>query len=99
MAVYVDGERNNLGRMVMCHMLADTSAELHAMADAIGMKRACYQSPDKASFPHYDLSLARRLLAVARGAKQITRRECADFMKSTEQRLIAQGHTWATVGW
>lgn len=99
MAVYVDGERNGFGRMVMCHMLADTPNELHAMADAIGMKRQWYQSPAKASFPHYDLSLSRRKLAVANGAKEISRQECGAFMKETKQRLIAQGHTWDSAGW
>ena len=97
--VYVDGERNGFGRMVMCHMLADTPDELHAMASAIGMKRQWYQSPAKASFPHYDLSLTRRALAVAQGAKEIGRRECAAFMKETKRRLIAEGATWISAGW
>lgn len=99
MSVYVDGERNGFGRMIMCHMLADTPAELHEMADAIGMKRQWYQSPDKASFPHYDLSLARRALAVAKGAKEIDRRQCAAFMRETKERLITAGATWASAGW
>lgn len=72
MAVYVDGERNDFGRMVMCHMWADTVAELHAMADKIGMKREWFQP---LSFPHYDVSLSRRALAVELGAVQVDRRE------------------------
>jgi len=85
--------------MVMCHMLADTPNELHAMADAIGMKRQWYQSPDKASFPHYDLSLTRRALAVAKGAKEVTRQELSAHMKRVKAELIAQGHTWKSAGW
>jgi hypothetical protein len=99
MAVYVDGSRNGFGRMVMCHMLADTPTELHAMADAIGMKRAWYQGPDKASFPHYDLSLSRRAAAVAMGAREITRQECAGLMKEVRRRLVSEGATWASSGW
>ena len=99
MTVYIDGARNGFGRMVMCHMLADTPAELHAMADAIGMKREWYQSPDKASFPHYDLSLSRRKLALDRGAKELTRQELNAHMKATKARLIAEGHTWQSAGW
>jgi len=99
MTVFIDGARNGFGRMVMCHMLADTPNELHAMADAIGMKRQWYQSPDKASFPHYDLSLTRRALAVAKGAKEVTRQELSAHMKRVKAELIAQGHTWKSAGW
>ncbi len=83
----------------MCHMLADSPEELHAMAEAIGMKRQWYQSPDKASFPHYDLSLTRRALAVARGAREISRQELATYMKEMRRRLLAEGQTWASAGW
>ena len=99
MTVYIDGARNGYGRMVMCHMLANTPNELHAMADAIGMRREWYQSPDKASFPHYDLSLSRRKLALERGAKEVTRKELSAYIKETRARLIEQGHTWKSAGW
>jgi hypothetical protein len=97
--VYVDDARNKFGRMIMCHMLADTPEELHAMAEAIGMKREWYQTPLKSSFPHYDLSLSRRALAVTRGAKEISRQELAAHMKVTKTALISQGNTWTTSGW
>ena len=99
MTVYIDGARNGFGRMVMCHMLADTPAELHAMADAIGMKRHWYQSPDKASFPHYDLSITRRRLAVEKGAKELTRQELSAHMKRVKAEIINAGQTWKTSGW
>ena len=72
MTVYVDGERNRFGRMVMCHMWADTFAELHKMARAIGMDRAWFQP---LSFPHYDVSLSRRARAVELGAVEVGRHE------------------------
>lgn len=72
MAVYVDREKNRLGRMIMCHMFADTIAELHAMAEAIGMKREWYQP---FSFPHYDVAKGRRAEAVRLGAIEVERRE------------------------
>ncbi len=83
----------------MCHMLADTPDELHAMAAIIGMKREWYQSPERCSFPHYDLSLSRRKLAIANGAKEISRQECGAYMKQTKNQLIAHGKTWASAGW
>jgi hypothetical protein len=83
-SVYVDGERNEFGRMVMCHMWADTLAELHQMADAIGMKREWFQP---LSFPHYDVSLSRRAVAVELGAVQVGRREGSEIRK----RIFARG--------
>lgn len=40
MPVYIDKEQNRMGRMIMCHMIADTPAELFAMADALGLNSA-----------------------------------------------------------
>jgi hypothetical protein len=36
MTIYVDDMKAAFGRMKMCHMIADTDDELHAMADRIG---------------------------------------------------------------
>jgi Protein of unknown function (DUF4031) len=100
MTVYVDGERNAFGRMIMCHMWADTAAELHAMAAAIGMKRDWFQTPDApkpASFPHYDVSLSRRARAVALGAVELERRSAALNRRAIRQRIIedcAFAATW-----
>lgn len=68
MSVYVDRMKARYGRMVMCHMIADTVDELHAMADRIGVARRWFQTPPKASFPHYDIALSKRALAIEAGA-------------------------------
>ena len=73
MSVYVDAAIYGLGRMVMCHMIADTPAELHAMADRIGLNRRWFQRPPKASFWHYDIAKSKRALAVAAGAIECDR--------------------------
>ena len=66
MTVYVDDMRAKFRGMLMCHMIADTEEELHAMADKISIKRAWYQGN------HYDISLSRRADAVRNGAVEIT---------------------------
>lgn len=45
MTVYVDDMRAPFGRMKMCHMVADSDAELHAMAARIGVARRWHQAP------------------------------------------------------
>lgn len=74
MTVYVDNMRAKFGRMVMCHMIADTDEELHAMADRIGVSRRWWQAPPKHR-SHYDIALSKRAAAVAAGAVEITWRQ------------------------
>lgn len=78
MTVYVDNARSRLGRMVMCHMVADTEDELHAMAATIGMRLSWFQPK---SWPHYDVSQVRRRLAVKAGAQEVTQRELVAIIR------------------
>ena len=68
MTVYVDDVRHSFGRMVMCHMWADTLPELLAMADRIGVARRWLQQPPKASWVHFDIALSKKALAIDAGA-------------------------------
>ncbi len=83
MPVYVDNARHRYGRMIMCHMLADTPDELHAMADQIGVARKWFQR--RASTPHYDICQAKRKLAVKHGAIELDRHALADLIKRLRQ--------------
>lgn len=74
MTVYVDSMRAAYGRLIMCHMIADTEDELHAMADLIGVARRWHQGD------HYDIALSKRALAVAAGGQEITWRQCGLMM-------------------
>ena len=66
MSVYVDTMRASFGRMVMCHMIADTREELDAMADRIGMQRKWIQHEDT-YLEHYDVSLTKKAAAIRQG--------------------------------
>lgn len=78
MTVYVDDMHKSAmgryGRMRMSHMIADTDAELHTMADRIGVARRWFQGD------HYDIALSKRGLAVAAGAVEITLRQCGAML-------------------
>ena len=67
-SVFVDDVRHQFGRMVMCHMWADSLDELFAMADRIGVQRKWLQQPPKASWVHFDISLGMKAKAIGFGA-------------------------------
>jgi hypothetical protein len=75
MTVYVDDMRAAFGRLIMCHMVADTLSELHAMANKIGVARRWYQGPPNGKWAHYDIALSKRAAAIAAGAAEIKWRE------------------------
>lgn len=79
MTVYVDDMRARFGRLILCHMIADTAAELHAMADRVGVARRWHQGD------HYDIALSKRALAIAAGAVEITWR-CRGLMTVRRRR-------------
>lgn len=74
--VYVDDMSANFGRMKMCHMIADTTEELVAMADKIGVARRWLQKPGSHQ-EHFDICKSKRVLAIQNGAQAITLRELA----------------------
>jgi hypothetical protein len=88
MSVYVDPmmvcvSNRNWPHTESCHLFADTLDELHDFAvNKLGLKRAWFQNAG--SLPHYDLTGAKRIRAVLRGAKELGRTEAV--MKWRELR-------------
>lgn len=76
MTVYVDDVRHKYGRMIMCHLWADTLEELLDMVDKIGVQRKWIQGHaelsfgkhKKASWVHFDISLGCKAKALEFGA-------------------------------
>lgn len=86
MAVYVDAPRHRVGRMVMCHMLADSMEELLAIAYRIGVARKWFQ---RDCHPRFDICKALRVKAVAAGAIEVDRRQLVDVMKRYHGKWFA----------
>lgn len=78
MSVYIDNFNAPFGRMIMCHMVADSTEELLQMADTIGVQRKWIQDAGTYS-EHFDVSLGCKKKAIAAGAIEITPREFAIF--------------------
>lgn len=74
MSVYVDDMTAAYRGMTMCHMGADTTEELLAMADLIGVQRKWIQSAGTWR-EHFDICLTKRARAVRLGAIEVTQRE------------------------
>lgn len=78
MAVYVDSGKITYRRMKMCHMMADSLDELHAMADKIGINRKWFQ-PE--SSPHYDICQSKKALAIKHGAIEADRNKIVELIR------------------
>ena len=91
--VYVDDARNPFGRMLMAHMIADTTDELLAMADQIGVARRHIQHAGTAR-EHFDICRSKRGAAVEAGAIPVTPRELvAKIQKRRKDHLCPRTPT------
>lgn len=89
MAVYVDDMEAKYGRMVMCHMVADSTDELMAMADKIGVARRWLQKPGHYQ-EHFDVCKAMRVRAVALGAIEVDRAGLGEILKRKRAAAIGE---------
>jgi NRPS condensation-like uncharacterized protein len=87
MSVYVDDMRASLGRMKMCHMIADSHDELMAIVATIGVDPKWIQDAGTHR-EHFDIALSKRALALAAGAIPVTLRELANMTRA--RRLAAR---------
>ena len=92
MSVYVDDMKAGYGRMIMSHMIADTTEELLAMADQIGVARRWIQAPGTAR-EHFDVAQSKRKFAVEAGAVEVTQRELGRIIRD---RRNEEGRSWTS---
>lgn len=85
MAVYVDDMKASYGRMKMCHMMADTTEELLAMAERIGVDRKWIQYAGTVR-EHFDIALTKRAIAVEAGAVEVTKRDIGMLIRKRRGR-------------
>lgn len=87
MAAYVDTVKIKWRNKIWCHLVADSLDELHAFAREIGLKREWFQA--SASYPHYDITLKTRSIAISKGANIGTRKQimkCAYKLKEEQKQ-------------
>jgi len=81
--IYIDNQDYPYGRMIMNHLFADTLSELHNVAMIIGVNRKWFQTKNK-KFPHYDICLSKKKLAIEYGVKEVSVRETVEISKTIE---------------
>ncbi|WP_347988072.1 DUF4031 domain-containing protein [Methylomonas sp. AM2-LC] len=91
MAVYVDNVQVVWRGRQWCHLVADSTEELHEFAKKLGMKQIWFQRT--ASYPHYDITMEVRARALKLGAIEGNRIQvitCARKLKAelTKSKLI-----------
>lgn len=86
MSVYVDAPIHRYGRMLMCHMIADSHDELLAMAARIGVAEKWLQNSGTER-EHFDVCKSYRADAVAHGAIEVRSRDIVALIR--EKRLAA----------
>ena len=89
MGVYVDDMQAPFGRMKMCHMLADTTEELLAMADTIGVSRHWIQHANTHR-EHFDICQSKKSLAIQYGALAITQKDAARLIAAKRTQLLRE---------
>jgi len=87
MAVYVDNMEAELGRMVMCHMIADTHNELLRMAARIGVQKRWIQEAGTHK-EHFDICKSKRKLAVSYGAVEVDRKLLMNIISARRDRWL-----------
>lgn len=88
MTVYVDNEQLSWRGKKWCHLVADSLEELHGFALKLGLKRAWFQ--DRASYPHYDVTVSVRDRALQLGAVHGDRRTIIGCAKSLKVQLATE---------
>jgi uncharacterized protein DUF4031 len=86
--VYVDDAVQAWRGQRWAHLMADTLAELHAMAAQLGIPRRAFQN--KSSGAHYDVTVALRAQAIVLGAQPISRHTDRERLKAVIANARAQ---------
>lgn len=86
MSVYVDDAIFPFGRMMMCHMVADTREELLEMADKIGVARKWIQDYGTPS-EHFDVCKSHRKKAIANGAVYLERNSFVEMLRKKKEGI------------
>lgn len=85
--IYIDSYNAPYGRMIMCHMIADTKEELLEMADKIGVNKKWIQAEDTYHM-HFDVCLKMKAKALTLGAIEVSNMELGRMLVHKREKMI-----------
>lgn len=88
MSVYVDNVKVKWRGRLWCHLVADSIEELHEFAELLGLRREWFQHA--ASYPHYDVSIETRQIALSLGAIEGTRADIITCARTLKTQLLRE---------
>ena len=83
--------RAKFGRMIFCHMVADSPEELLEMVDLIGVKRKWIQNKNTWR-EHFDITVGKKKLAVKAGAMEVSMMELGRILSRRRNDLFSPYH-------
>lgn len=86
MTIYVCKSRRRWKRAIWCHLFSEDIEALHFFAHTIGTRRKWFQCPPDAKWPHYDIPLFRRVLAVKLGAVEVGHDQFVKIARRIQQQ-------------
>lgn len=90
MAIYVDRASIQFRDKIWCHMMADTLEELHQFAQQLNIDARLFHRG--ASYPHYDITLEMRVVAIMHGAIDADRRIIIECGRRLKLQLALETH-------
>ena len=89
-AIYVDRASIQFRDKIWCHMMADTLEELHQFAQQLNIDARLFHRV--ASYPHYDITLEMRVVAIVHGAIDADRRTIIECGRRLKLQLALETH-------
>ena len=82
--VLIGKNKYKFGRMYLSHMASDSLAELHDIAEKLGVRKHFQNKKGK---PHYDICQSNKLKAIQLGAVEVSDKEIIKMFRSSKDEL------------
>ena len=97
--IYVDAAIHPWKGKRWCHLFSEDLDKLHRFAARLGLRSSWFQQPPKASWPHYDITEAKRAKALIMGATPACHAETLLVAGRLNGTLTPEREAWLHEVW